>query len=151
MSRVPIAAAAHVHSAISLNDESFLLDVVRRSQEAATEDTWFAEIASRCTPTSTEFAMRNNVVCKLVEDLYAPVIPPTDQDLKRLILLEIHASGLGGHLGFDKMWRECKRRFYWKHMRKDVQRFVKECAKCQESRSSTLPPQGFLQPHAIPV
>ena len=74
--------------------------------------------------------MRNDVVCKLVHDYYAPVIPPSDHDLKHLICLELHAGGLGGHVSFDKMLRECRRRFFWKHMRRDVQRFCRECATC---------------------
>ena len=90
-------------------------------------------------------------MCKLVSDHYAPVIPPSDADLKRLIMLELHASGLGGHVASDKMLREAQRRFYWKHMRKDVERFCKECVTCQASRTSTRAPQGLLQPHSVPV
>ena len=84
-------------------------------------------------------------------DHYAPVIPPNDSDLKHLIMLELHASGLGGHVASDKMLREAQKRFYWKHMRKDVERFCRECVVCQASRSSTCSPQGLLQPHDIPV
>ena len=57
LSRVPVVAGAHVHSAISLQDESFLLDVVRRSQHAAVSDRWFCDVAAKCSPTSTDFAL----------------------------------------------------------------------------------------------
>lgn len=54
------------------------------------------------------YSERNGVVCRLINDYYAPVIPPTDEDLKRLILLELHASNLGGHLSAGKMYAQCK-------------------------------------------
>ncbi len=94
--------------------------------------------------------MRNNIVCKLVRDYYAPVIPPSDYDLKRLIMLEVHASGLGGHLGFRKMFGILKARFYWPKMRTDVDTFCRECPTCQEHKTSTQAPHGLLQPHAVP-
>ena len=31
---------------------------------------------------SAEFAVRNGIVCKLIADCYAPVIPPSSADLK---------------------------------------------------------------------
>ena len=123
---------------------------MRREQEAATQDAWFATVRARCTDQSVDFALRNNVVCKLINDYYAPVIPPSCTDLKQLICMELHASGLGGHLGFDKMYRECKKRFYWKNMRVDLHRFCKECTICQQNRVSTTAPAGLLQPHSVP-
>ena len=52
---------------------------------------------------SAEFAVRNGIVCKLIADCYTPVIPPSSADLKQAIMLEMHASGLGGHVSFKKM------------------------------------------------
>ncbi len=54
--------------------------------------------------TGVQYAVRNGILCKLVGDYHAPVIPPTDDDLKRLIMLEVHSSGLGGHVAFKKMY-----------------------------------------------
>ena len=61
-----VVADASLHSAISLSDESFLLDVVRRSQRAAVDDRWFCDVARKCHATSTDFALREEVVCKLI-------------------------------------------------------------------------------------
>ena len=71
------------------------------------------------------YCERNGVVCRLINDYYAPVIPPTETDLKRLIMLELHASSLGGHLGAAKMYSLCKTRFYWPRMRQDIDKFCK--------------------------
>ena len=43
------------------------------------------------------------VLCKLVGDYYAPVIPPTATVLINAILAELHASALGGHVTFRKI------------------------------------------------
>ena len=42
------------------------------------------------------------VLCKLLGDYYAPVIPPSATELISAILSELHASALGGHLSFKK-------------------------------------------------
>ena len=63
-------------------------------------------------------------------DYFAPVIPPADRDLIRLILTELHSSGLGGHLALRKMHREVSKRFFWLGLKRDVANFVKQCVVC---------------------
>ena len=71
------------------------------------------------------YALRNGVICRLQGDYFAPVIPPSDADLKRLVFTELHSSGLGGHLALRKMQREVSKRFFWPGLKKDVATFVK--------------------------
>ena len=70
------------------------------------------------------------MVCKLIKDHYAPVVPPNDHDLKHVIMLELHSSALGGHLSVAKMHTALKSRFYWPRMHADVVRFCRECPVC---------------------
>ena len=93
-----------VTNVISLGDESYLLDIVKRCQEAASDDKWFQDVKTMCKPDSKVYSIRNSIVCRLVDDCFAPVIPPSQKDLIRLILLEFHASSLGGHLSATKMY-----------------------------------------------
>ncbi len=65
------------------------------------------------------------------------MVPPSDRDLIRLILLEFHSSGLGGHLALRKMHSEVSKRFFWPGLKKDVADFVKQCVVCQAGRTST--------------
>jgi hypothetical protein len=55
--------------------------------------------------TGGAYTLRNNVLCKLVEDVFCPVIPTDDAALIRIILEDLHASALGGHMGPKKMVR----------------------------------------------
>ena len=77
------------------------------------------------------FAVRSGVFCKLVNDYHAPIIPVGANDLKKLILLEVHSSALGGHLGLFKMKRLLEKRFHWKNLQGDLVKFLKSCHKCQ--------------------
>ena len=89
---------------MSLGEDSLLFEHVRNAQADAASDEWFAGIRAKAERAdSAEFDVRNGIVCKLILDYYAPVIPPNGHDLKRAILLELHASGLGGHVSFKKM------------------------------------------------
>ena len=73
---------------------------------------------------------RMGVLCKLLGDYYAPVIPPNDDVLIESILSELHSSALGGHLSFKKMLAICKKRFWWYNMRRHVYNFCRKCEVC---------------------
>ena len=62
--------------------------------------------------------------------------------LRGVLLKEIHASALGGHLGADKCYHTLRRHFYFPGMHSKVQRFVAECASCQRSKSRTWGSKG---------
>ena len=67
-------------------------------------------------PTNSQFAVRNNVYCKLIADYHAPIIPVLASDFKKLVFLELHASALGGHLGLFKMKKLIEKKFVWKNL-----------------------------------
>ena len=50
--------------------------------------------------------------------------------LKQMILLELHTSPLGGHLGFLKMYHRVKKYFFWDGLKSDIQNFVVKCLVC---------------------
>ena len=102
-------------------------------------------MATTATKGDVEYQYRDKVLCKLVEDVFVPVVPPRE-DLINAILTELHASALGGHLSEKKLLQKVRSRFYWKTMNHDVQRFCKECPVCQQNRISTQKPYGLLQP-----
>jgi len=62
-----------------------------------------------------------------------------DQETKGKILQESHDSVLGGHRGMDKTYQAIRLHYQWQSMRKDVEEYVKKCAKCQMNK--TLKPR----------
>ena len=76
-------------------------------------------------------------------------LDPTNPFIPNL-LLEFHATPLGGHLGVAKTLHRLQSSFHWDTIRKDVTRFVRECHTCQQTKPSTRRPAGLLQPLPIP-
>ncbi|KAF7124493.1 hypothetical protein RHSIM_Rhsim12G0205800 [Rhododendron simsii] len=48
-------------------------------------------------------------------------------ELREKIIAEYHNTSVGGHSGIDKTIRRIKRTFYWKGLKKDVQKYISEC------------------------
>jgi hypothetical protein len=69
--------------------------------------------------------------------------------LKQKILLELHTSLVGGHLGFLKTYHRVNKEFFWDGLKTDVQRFVKECFFFQQNKVEKIKTPGLLQPLAI--
>ncbi|KAL4562417.1 hypothetical protein LXL04_034620 [Taraxacum kok-saghyz] len=77
------------------------------------------------------------------------VIPATSHWIPTL-LEEFHSSPTGGHSGFYRTYRRLAGQLYWVGMTNSVKQFVRSCDTCQRYKSSTLSPNGLLQPLPIP-
>jgi hypothetical protein len=52
---------------------------------------------------SLEYQYRHDILCKLVDDNFCPVVPTSESTSVKVILSDLHNSSLGGHLGFKKL------------------------------------------------
>jgi hypothetical protein len=66
-----------------------------------------------------------------------------------LLLQEVHGDGLMGYFGANKTEDTLADHFFWSKMRRDVERFVARCVKCQMGKS-WLNPHGLNLPLPIP-
>ena len=74
-----------------------------------------------------------------------------DSDELRLrIIQEYHDTALAGHPRWAKTFDPRDRGYYWREMRKDVDRYVPNCHDCQWSRSLRYPTFGVLRPLPVP-
>jgi len=67
---------------------------------------------------------------------------------RKLLVKESHEGGLMGHFGVDKTLDLLKEKFYWPHMRKDVQRHCSRFISCLMAKSRTMP-HGLYTPLPI--
>ena len=70
--------------------------------------------------------------------------------LKVQFLHHVHSSPLAGHSGFLKSYQRAKSDFYWKGMKIDLKKFIRDCDTCQRIKFDTSSPAGLLQPLSIP-
>ena len=78
------------------------------------------------------------------------LLVPEDDAIKERVLQELHDAPTGGHFGVDKTLESVARRFWWKHMKQDVQLYCKTCPVCQRTKASNQLPAGLLQPLPTP-
>uniref|UniRef100_A0A151UHV2 Transposon Ty3-G Gag-Pol polyprotein n=1 Tax=Cajanus cajan TaxID=3821 RepID=A0A151UHV2_CAJCA len=70
------------------------------------------------------------------------------RSIRKLLIKESHEGGLMGHFGVDKTLSFIKERFYWPHMRVDVQRYCSKCIACLQAKSKVMP-DGLYTPLRI--
>jgi hypothetical protein len=75
---------------------------------------------------------------------------PENPELQLRLIKEHHDTPLAGHPGRSKTFDLLSRRYYWKTMRKQVDRYVWSCAECQKSRTSRHASFGVLRPLPVP-
>jgi hypothetical protein len=53
-----------------------------------------------------------------------------NQQLRTQVLNFVHSNLLAGHSGYERTMKRARRDFYWKGMKKDLKRFIRECSVC---------------------
>jgi hypothetical protein len=75
---------------------------------------------------------------------------PNSQELKKLILREMHNVPYAGHPGYQKTIAAVKSQYYWPGMKKQVVDFISICLECKKVKAEHRHPACFLQPLPIP-
>jgi hypothetical protein len=75
---------------------------------------------------------------------------PNSQELKNMILGEMHNVHYAGHPGYQKTIAAIKRQYYWPSMKKDIVGFSARCLEFQKVKAEHRHPTGLLQPLPIP-
>ena len=78
------------------------------------------------------------------------VCVPQDEEIRKRILVEAHATPYSIHPGSNKMYRDIKPYFWWQGMKKDIAEFVSRCQTCQQVKIEHQRPGGELQSLEIP-
>ena len=77
------------------------------------------------------------------------VCVPSDSELKKTILEEVHSGSFSMHPGSTKMYQDLKVSYWWSGMKRDVSEFVTKCMVCQKVKAEHQVHSGLLQPIRI--
>nr|GEX68170.1 putative reverse transcriptase domain-containing protein [Tanacetum cinerariifolium] len=69
---------------------------------------------------------------------------PCFGDLKTLIMHESHKSKYYVHPGYDKMYQDMKKLYWWPNMKADIATYVSKCLTCLEVKAEHQKPSGLL-------
>nr|GEV43792.1 reverse transcriptase domain-containing protein [Tanacetum cinerariifolium] len=75
---------------------------------------------------------------------------PCYGDLRTVIMHESYKSKYSIHLGFDKMYQDMKRLYWWPNMKAGIATYVSKCLTCAKVKSEHQRPSGLLVQPKIP-
>nr|GEZ16941.1 putative reverse transcriptase domain-containing protein [Tanacetum cinerariifolium] len=75
---------------------------------------------------------------------------PCYGDLRTVIMHESHKSKYSIHPGFDKMYQDMKRLYWWPDMKADIATYVSKCLACAKVKAEHQRPSGLLVQPKIP-
>jgi hypothetical protein len=75
---------------------------------------------------------------------------PNVQDLKLMILNEMHNVPYAGYPGYQKTVATVKSHYFWSSMKKEIVEYIARCMECQKVKAEHRHPTGLLQPLPIP-
>jgi hypothetical protein len=75
---------------------------------------------------------------------------PNFQELKNLILREMHNVPYVGHPRYHKTIAAVKSQYYWLGMKKEVVDFIAICLECQKVKAEDRHLASYTQPLPIP-
>ncbi|GKA65018.1 putative reverse transcriptase domain-containing protein [Tanacetum coccineum] len=75
---------------------------------------------------------------------------PCYGDLRTLIMHDSHKLKYSVHLGFDKMYQDMKKLYWWLNMKADVANYVSKCLTCLKVKAEHQKPSGLLVKPEIP-
>lgn len=70
--------------------------------------------------------------------------PKTPEEINK-ILKENHSTSIAGHRGFFKTYRMIRDIYKWKHMKKDIKLFIKNCVQCQMNKTNRHPTKAPME------
>jgi hypothetical protein len=115
------------------------------------DDDWYKEVEgfigqnTMMVPRYQGFSFDRDGLLRFKSQIY---VPPNDE-LRMLILSEVHRVVYMAHQGVTKMRAYLKPLFFWKGMKADIVNYVARCLECQQVKAEHRHLVGLLQPHAI--
>ncbi|PKU77925.1 ATP-dependent DNA helicase RecG [Dendrobium catenatum] len=109
------------------------------------DDIFFKDIWSKCRNRESvaDYCLKDGFLFK------ADLLCIPSSSWRQRIIHEAHAGALAAHMGRDNTILQLQTRFFWPHLRRDVNKFVQRCAVCQSYKGGGQN-TGLYQPLPIP-
>jgi hypothetical protein len=75
---------------------------------------------------------------------------PNVQDLKCIILCEMHNAPYAGHPRYQKTVTEVKSQYFCPCMKREIAEYIARCMECQKVKTEHRHPTGLMKPFPIP-
>ena len=75
---------------------------------------------------------------------------PDSEEVKRLILNELHKKPYFGLPGYQTMITKLRKIYYWHNMKNDAVNYLARCIECQQVKAKHQHPAELPQPLLIP-
>jgi hypothetical protein len=149
--KVVDALSRRVHELHATTISMYQSDLKDKIIEAAKSDLQYKELVAKLQQgilqqKIEEYKLDNDEILMYRGIIYVP----NSQELKNLILREMHNVPYAGHPGYQKTIAAVKSQYYWPGMKKEVADFIAKCLECQKVKAEHRHPAGLLQPLPIP-
>jgi hypothetical protein len=149
--KVVDALNRRVHELHATTISMYQTDIKSRILEATNTDLQYRDLVAKLQQGKMPQKVENY---KLEADgilLYKNIIyVPNVQDLKLMILNEMHNVPYVGHPGYQKTVAAVKSHYFWPGMKKYIVEYITRCMECQKVKAEHRHPTGLLQPLPIP-
>jgi hypothetical protein len=113
--------------------------------EAANEDLQYRDLVANLKqgkmPQKVEnYKLENERILLYKKIIYVPNV----QDLKFMILNEMHNVPYAGHPGYQKTVATVKSHYFWLGMKKEIAEYIARCMECQKVKAEHRHPVGLL-------
>jgi hypothetical protein len=68
-------------------------------------------------------------------------------EIQQQVLFALHASAVGGHLGYEATYHRVKKLFAWPQLKQAVKDYVAQCTTCQQAKTERVAYPGLLAPY----
>jgi hypothetical protein len=143
--KVVDALNRRVHELHATTINMYQSDLKDKILEAAKSDLQYMELMEK---------LQQGILQQKIEDyklgndeilMYRRIIyVPNSQELKNLILREMHNVPYVGHPGYQKTIAAVKSQYYWPGMKKEVVEYIAKCLECQKVKAEHRHPAGLL-------
>jgi hypothetical protein len=143
--KVADALSRRVHELHATTISMYQSDLKDKIIEAAKSDLQYKELMAKLQQGNLqkkieEYKLDNDEILMYRGRIYVP----NSQELKNMILGEMHNVPYAGHPGYQKTIAAIKSQYYWPGMKKEFADFIARCLECQKAKAEHRHPSGFL-------